>query len=381
MIVFVSNFLNHHQLPVAVELYQLTNGNYHFIETTAIPEAFKVGGYSEFTDLPWLIQAWKSVDDDLKARSLIINADVVVWCQNLYLPLIKQRLEQGKLTFEFGERWFKRGIINLLSPRLLKSQLYYHLYFYNKPLYRLNASAYAANDMAMLRSYRNRMFKWGYFTTVGNCSEKKTGSTQGVSSLKILFVARFLNLKHPELPVTAAGRLKDKGYKFELNMYGSGPEHDRIKALISSLGLQDCVFLKGNLPNDEILQEMKQHDIFLFTSDRHEGWGAVLNESMSNGCAVIASDKIGSVPFLIEDGVNGLIFKDQSVDDLTLKLEYLINNPDKCTELGNRAISTMCNIWSPGNAARNLLKLIDGIKSGNPQIIDSGPCSPAYPIK
>lgn len=164
-------------------------------------------------------------------------------------------------------------------------------------------------------------------------------------------------------------------------MYGSGPEHDRIKALISSLGLQDCVFLKGNLPNDEILQEMKQHDIFLFTSDRHEGWGAVLNESMSNGCAVIASDKIGSVPFLIEDGVNGLIFKDQSVDDLTLKLEYLINNPDKCTELGNRAISTMCNIWSPGNAARNLLKLIDGIKSGNPQIIDSGPCSPAYPIK
>jgi glycosyltransferase involved in cell wall biosynthesis len=40
--------------------------------------------------------------------------------------------------------------------------------------------------------------------------------------------------------------------------------------------------------------------VFIFTSDRNEGWGAVLNEAMGSGCAVVAADLIGSVPYLIE---------------------------------------------------------------------------------
>ena len=39
------------------------------------------------------------------------------------------------------------------------------------------------------------------------------------------------------------------------------------------------------------------HIFLLFTSDRNEG--AALNESMNSGCAVVASDAIGSVPYLM----------------------------------------------------------------------------------
>lgn len=380
MIVFVSNFLNHHQMPVAEKLFELTCGEYRFVELVPMPESFRKSGYPTYDDTPFLIQSWRSPKLTSEANRLIMESDAVLFGNISDYSIIKKRLDKGKLTFECGERWFKRGLINILSPRLIKSQIYYHLFFRNKPLYRLNASAYAANDMARMHSFKNKMFKWGYFTDSETAKAEKTGGIQDVSSLRILFVARFLNLKHPELPVMAACRLKAKGYTFELNMYGSGPELERIKALIYSLGLQDCVFLKGNLPNADILEEMRRHDVFLFTSDRHEGWGAVLNESMSNGCAVIASEKIGSVPFLIEHGKNGLIFKDRSVDDLTSKLELLFNNPALRDELGNNAFRTMHEVWSPKNAATSLLKLIEGINNGTSDVIPTGPCSPAYPV-
>lgn len=381
MIVFVSNFLNHHQFPVASRLYQLTEGRYRFIETEPMPEWIKRGGYSEYENLPWLVQAWKGTDADNLAKNLLAEAKAVVWCNNLYLEVIRQRLKAGKLTFEFGERWFKRGLLNIFSPRLLKSQLYYHLYFRHSPLYRLNASAFAATDFAILHSYRNRMFKWGYFTKLATTEDFNLEAPRGVSRLKILFVSRFLIWKHPEIPVLMASELKKRGYDFELNMYGSGPEEQRIKDLIQSLDVADVVRLCGNKPNEQILEEMRRHDIFVFTSDKNEGWGAVVNEAMGSGCAVVASDAIGSVPFLIEDGVNGYTFKSGSVEDITSKVASLLDDPKLCRCLGKRAYETISKVWSPDNAAANLLKLIDGIENGNPYVIPSGPCSQALPIR
>lgn len=40
-IAFFSNFLNHHQVHVADELYQLTNGKYIFVEVMEMPEWLK----------------------------------------------------------------------------------------------------------------------------------------------------------------------------------------------------------------------------------------------------------------------------------------------------------------------------------------------------
>ena len=380
MIVFISNFLNHHQYPVAKELYHLSGGKYRFIETEPMPDWIKKGGYSEYEGLPWLIQTWKKEAQLRDTERLILEADVVVWCHSLFINQIKERLKNNRLTFEFGERWLKRGLLNLLSPNLLKSQFYYHCYFFNKPLYRLNASAYAANDLRHLLSFKNKMFKWGYFTTVPEYETASLEASRDVSRLRILFVARFLVLKHPELPVLMAHKLKQKGVDFELNMYGSGPELAKIQSLIKKFDVGDIVNLCGNRPNSEILSEMRKHDIFLFTSDRNEGWGAVVNEAMSNKCTVVAADEIGSVPFLIKSGDNGLIFKSKSVEDLTNKVEYLLQNPHQCRIMGERAYQTLKNEWSPRRAAENFIRLIHGIKNGNPNIIPEGPCSKANPI-
>ena len=378
-IAYISNFLNHHQMPVAEKLYELTEGHYRFIEQTPMPESFRKNGYPNYDEAPFLIQAWRTTEDASAAKRLILDADAVLFGNLEDYSIIRQRLKNNKLTFECGERWFKRGWINIFSPRLIKSQLYYHLFFRNKPLYRLNASAYAAKDMAFLRSFKDKMFKRGYFTQIHSI-ERHYLNYRNDSKVRILWVARFLDWKHPETPVKIAKVLQDKGYDFEINMYGSGPEYDKTASMINNLGLSENVRLCGNKPNDEILREMRMHDIFLFTSDKHEGWGAVLNEAMSSGCAVVASNEIGAVPFLIEDGVNGLIFKPGDIDEISNKVEHIFKDRNLCRILGENAMKTMYEIWSPSNAALSLLKLIDGINNGTPNIIPNGPCSTAYPI-
>jgi glycosyltransferase involved in cell wall biosynthesis len=178
-----------------------------------------------------------------------------------------------------------------------------------------------------------------------------------------------------------AKRLKDAGYEFEMNMFGIGELYDKMMALCVNLGVDDVVCMKGSVPNEQMVKEMSEHNIFLFTSDRNEGWGAVLNEAMSSGCAVVASNEIGSVPFLVKEGENGLIFKSKNLDSLYEKVVYLLENKEQIALLGRNAYYTMLNQWSPKIAAKNILQLIDDLKNGKDTSIVEGPCSKALPIK
>lgn len=199
-----------------------------------------------------------------------------------------------------------------------------------------------------------------------------------------------MTLKHPELPVMMAKKLKDNGYKFMLAMYGdegNANKHDdvyprkKLEALISNLGVGDCVCLKGNRPNKDILQAMRLSAVFLFTSDRLEGWGAVANESMSNGCVLVGSDQIGSIPYLLKDGYNGCIFKSGDVDSLYEKVKYLLDNKSEMKRLALQAFEDINNVWSPQNAAKNLITLIHDLMDGREVSITEGPCSKAQIIK
>ena len=248
----------------------------------------------------------------------------------------------------------------------------------------LAASAYTANDVYAIGAYKNKVFKWGYFTEVesGTQSVEMNQDTSTLERTSLMWCARFLKWKHPELPVYLARRLKVEGYKFTIDMFGSGVEFENIRNLIKHLQVEDVVRLRGNLPNNEILQQMQSHEIFLFTSDQNEGWGAVLNEAMSNGCAVVASNLIGSAPFLISDGENGLIFEPENIDSLYRQVRLLLDDRLLREQLSKQAIFTMQNIWSPQNAARQLLNLVHALQTKTESVIPhSGPCSRAFPYK
>lgn len=383
-IVFFSNFINHHQANVADELYKLTNKEYTFVEMCPIYDWLLKGGYSDLSSRSYVLQAWKSKENYDKALHLLYESDVALFGGPEALKLEVLRAKTGKLTFDVSERWLKHGMLNLASPRLLKFFWNYYTTFAHQNVYKLCSSAFACNDHYKLHSFKDKCFKWGYFTKVEDFPLETAANfevSSGETEVHIMWCARFLHWKHPELPVMLAKRLKNKGYRFVLDMYGSGVELEDTRNLASELELLDAVRFLGNLPNAEILKQMRRHEVFLFSSDKNEGWGAVLNEAMSNGCAVVASNMIGSVPFLIEDGVNGLVFKSEDLDSLETKVASLLDNAEYRRTIARNAIHTMRTTWSPANAARQFLKLISAIQTGDNSVIPmQGPCSKAKPI-
>jgi glycosyltransferase involved in cell wall biosynthesis len=240
----------------------------------------------------------------------------------------------------------------------------------------LCASAYAKRDANLVGCYINKCFRWGYFTKVEDIDIDKIIKSKP-TKMHMMWCARFLDWKHPELPVLLAYNLKKKGYNFKLNMFGSGEMMDKTKELADKLDVLDVLKFRGNLKNDLIIEEMRSHHIFLFTSDRYEGWGAVLNESMSNGCAVIASNEIGAAPYLIEDGKNGLIFKSKDLESLISKTEYLLNNKVEMENMARNAYITLKEKWSPRIAAQNFMKVVECIQNNrlDQMPIYEGPCS------
>lgn len=376
---FFNNSLNHHQVNVADELYKILGDDYVFITTIARSQIRFKGG-ANFDTRPYCLCAGDDADARKKAMEYARTAEVCVFgMSSLDYAIERAKYNKKALSFELGERWLKKGLLNILSPHLLRWWFTYQRYFRNANFYKLNSSAFGGIDHYRMFSYRNRCYKWGYFTKVDD-NFKVEASSQGISTsgiTSLMWCARFLKLKHPELPVQLAARLKQNGYKYTIDMFGSGDEFDNTKKLIEDLGVKDRVNLCGNRPNEEILKEMRKHDIFLFTSDRHEGWGAVSNESMSNGCVLVGADAIGSIPYLIQDGVNGMIFKSGSLDSLYTKVKYLIDNPQERLLMSKNGVKTMHDVWSPACAANNLLTLIDDLLNGRESSIKEGPCSKA----
>jgi len=380
IIAFYSYYLNHHQIPLAEEFLRMTDVEYYFVAIEPVPEFRKKIGYKEYKDATYLIDTTNSPENETKALKLAIEADVAVFITDGMAKYEIPRLRLGKLTFEVSERWFKKGIINLFSPRLIKHQLMYYKYGRKVGVKMLACSAYAPNDYYFMRSFKNQCYKWGYFTKVEDFDLEASLDVSRRGRATILWCARFLSWKHPELPILLAKRLKEDGYIFHLDMIGSGEKYPETVELAKSLEVEDVVSFLGNMSNDEVLLQMRQHQILLFTSDRNEGWGAVLNEAMSNGCAVICSNEIGSVPFLIKHGENGLIFKSKDINSLYDNTIMLLSNPELCKQIGITAYYDIQRDWSPRSAAKRFVDLVRTIQDGNDAFFTQGPCSKALPV-
>jgi glycosyltransferase involved in cell wall biosynthesis len=376
-ITFFSNFLNHHQTPFCDAIYKVLNGNFTFVSTEKTPDEFIQNGYPDCSNYSYNLNSYSNEFNHKKAIKLGIDSDIVIIgsSRDIY---IKERINQNKVTFRYSERILKKSIYQLINPRFIRAILKTHTIHRKKNMYMLCASAYAVNDFNMIFAYPKKMFKWGYFTRVEEFNIQQTIHQRSNERIEILWTGRFLKWKHPELAILLAKELVEKQYDFQLNMIGTGEKYNYIKSLINKLELSDRVSLLGNMPNDDVREHMKKSHIFLYTSDRNEGWGAVLNEAMGSGCAVISSHSIGSVPFIINHHYNGLIFKSGCLEDLLLQTEKILKNKPLRDELCLNAYYTLKNEWSPEIATTNFMLLAKSILNKNQINIESGPCSIAF---
>lgn len=377
-ITFYSNFLNHHQLPFCMEMVKLLGNGFKFIATEPTHQERLAMGYHDINEqYEFCICSYKDNDSYNVALKLGVDSDVVIIgsAPNVF---IEERLVNNKLTFRYSERIFKKGRWHILSPRTMMSLIFNHTRYINNKLYMLCASAYTSSDFAMAGAYLGKTYKWGYFPQVIEYDVDELMTKKKHPSTKLLWCGRFIDLKHPELPIMVAKKLKEERYSFNLTFIGNGPLEDKMKELCVSYGIEDSVVFLGAMSPEKVRENMESANIYLFTSDFNEGWGAVLNESMNSACAVVASHAIGSVPFLIKHNENGLIYKNEDYDSLFCQVKRLIDDRNLQKRLGLNAYTTIQETWNAKVAAERLLVLSGMLmRSSSYDIFDDGPCSPA----
>lgn len=369
-VVFLSNFLLHHQTEYCETMYSLCDGNFYFIATSAITEERKKLGYHDYSDdgIPYYIDGTNEANRE-RIETLINDADAVMIGSAPWY-WVEKRVADGKLVYVYSERIFKTLIASAkaflkgtISTRYIKAG--------RKPNVKLFcASAYLPKEMRLLNTFKNRMYRWGYFSPLCPEAVKEDNDIP-----TIVFAARLIPLKRPFYTLRLAKDFKQKGIKANFIIVGRGELEQQLKDYVAGNGLQDTVTFTGAVPPDEVRKYMDCGDIFVFTSTKQEGWGAVLNEAMNSSCAVVASDKIGSAPFLIEDGKNGLLFKDGSYNDFKEKVLSLCQNRERARTIGQEAYKSISTLWNGRSAAERFVVLTEHFLKGEDTPFENGPCS------
>ena len=375
---FVSNYINHHQIPVSSALYGKLGAAYHFIQTMQMEKERQDMGWSvEYDSLPWL-KCW--YEEPEICKELVRDSDVVVFGGVEDESYIQERLALGTPVIRYSERLYREGQWKAISPRGLVRKYKDHTRYRGKEVYLLCSGAYVASDFHIVQAYPEKMFKWGYFTElrtyeIERLLAEKPGADGGV--VEILFAGRFLPLKHPEYALLLARALKAEGIAFHLTMAGGGELEESLRKQAVRDGLTDAVTFTGYQSPKQVRDLMERADIFLMTSNYLEGWGAVANEAMNSGCAVVADAAIGAVPFLLRHEKNGMVYRDGEADEFLHYGLQLAKEAHLRRHLGRNAYDTIVSLWNPAYAAESLLAFAEGIVHKKLVINQEGPLSRA----
>ena len=376
-VVYIANTCEHVVRPLCDGLYCEYGEEFVFIETMELDK--NRAGIGCLESRPYIFNAIGQEDE---AKKICSEADVVIF-GGAPLTYIEDRIRRNKLTIYYSERMFKKGFYRYFNPTtMMKVHKRFVKPSRNSNFYLLCASSYAALDFKRVGAFRNRMYKWGYQIQVYEKDVEKLMAEKPQDGLEFIWVGRLVALKHCDDAIRVIARLKKEGYASRMTIIGSGPEEQALRQLAVDLGVSEDIYFKGTCKIDETRSQMDKANIFMFTSDFGEGWGATLNECMNSACACVANHAAGSTNFLIKDGVDGLIYKNGNVESLYQKVKFLVENPTERDKIARNAYEKLVNVWNPAKSYKRMVSLIEALlKTGDCAMYQEGPCSKALPIK
>lgn len=372
---FISNYINHHQIPFSNALYERIGEDYCFIQTMPMEkERVAMGWQVDIGQLPYVKCLYT---EEFECRKKIAESDVVLLGWTEREDIEQERLASGKITIRISERIYREGQWKAVSPRGLLAKYKAHIRYRNEKVYLLCAGAYTASDFHLIGAYPDKMFRWGYFPETRTYPEEVFSSMKKDGPLQIVWAGRFIPLKHPEYVVRLAKCLRGKGYEFQVHMLGSGELEKEIRQQVEDSGLSAYFIFYGYQEPAKVRDVMEQCHIHLFTSNHLEGWGAVVNEGMNSGCVEVVNAQVGAAPYLIEHGVNGFLYPDNSYEKMEKLVLELFENWGTYKGIGKVAYQTIIREWNAEHAAEELLRFATDLMDGRVVAASSGPLSPA----
>lgn len=285
-VAFYLNVISPHQLPLAREVVRSVGAdNFTYVYVENFLSDRKAMGWDD-SDIPnWCIKG----DEN---RSELIEADLLytgIRCPNL----IAKRVQLGKRTYYCSERCFKPiqfgrfllpGFLRMILPSYRKMAMDMVELLNHQLVKYLSCGPWAAMDMKKIGLNSNQIIPWGYFVEKGKYPE---GRLFLGGKLRVLWVGRISWLKRVDTIIKAVSNLKNY---VELTIVGDGPDKADVQELSKGISVE---FISSQ-PIEKIREIMRENDVFVFSSNAMDGWGAVVNEALEEGMYVIGTKDTGS---------------------------------------------------------------------------------------
>jgi glycosyltransferase involved in cell wall biosynthesis len=153
--------------------------------------------------------------------------------------------------------------------------------------------------------------------------------------------------KGQEYIIEVARRTAESHPEFQFLLVGGGDDEAMLRALASDL---PNVAFSGWV--DNVGDYLAASDLFILPSNK-EGIGGILLDAMDQSLPIIAS-RVGGLPEIVRDGVNGLLIDPRSPDQLQRAIVRLYDDPDLRRALGARGRELSRDFTADAMAARYL---------------------------
>ncbi len=158
-----------------------------------------------------------------------------------------------------------------------------------------------------------------------NSVDYKPESLSNVTEKKIISVGRISSEKGFDMAVDVAEKVFDKHLDWVWDIYGDGPDFEKIKSKINEKNLQNNLVLKG--ADSNVRNKYKDYSICVLPSYR-EGFAVVLLEAKISGLPVVSFDCSAGPNEIISDGVDGYLIPCYNVKAMAEKICKLIESDE-----------------------------------------------------
>ena len=108
--------------------------------------------------------------------------------------------------------------------------------------------------------------------------------------------------------------------------------------------MQDKVTFAAKVPESEIRDIYSAADTFLFPNDQ-QTWGLAVLEAMACGCPSLVSRGSG-VHEVLTDQENAFLFSPRKPDELAMKIEMLVRQPELRHEIARKGMELARDIYN-----------------------------------
>jgi glycosyltransferase involved in cell wall biosynthesis len=189
-------------------------------------------------------------------------------------------------------------------------------------------------------SSRNINIKW-IFSTSLNQTQIRSGTARELPSggnLKLITVCRLEKRKGVGIVIDSLPLILRKFPGATLEVVGGGSLLDELKVSAKNLNLGDKITFHGKVEQSQVVELMKQADVFCYPTTASEGFPKVVLEALACGLPVLTT-KVSVLPKLIGNG-GGVLLDEPTAQAVAAGVEKVCLDPEGYKRMSECAVAT-----------------------------------------